>query len=194
MTHRTALAWATQFCLAAGAATAVLAFPSVAAAQCADLPHTFVVALSPVSQGDFDGDGRTDPAIYRPSTGLWAILKSSTNYTTSATVSWGLSTDVAVPGDYDGDGKTDPVVFRPSTGGWYILLSSTNYSSSFGVSWGLSTDIPAPADYDGDGRFDPAIFRPSTGLWAVLKSSTNYTTSFTVSWGLSTDTPMNRRP
>ena len=92
--------------------------------------------------GDYDGDGKTDPAIFRPSTGLWAILKSSTNYTTSSTVSWGLSTDVPAPADYDGDGKFDPTVFRPSTGDWFVLKSSTNFTTSFGVSWGLSTDTP----------------------------------------------------
>src|SRR5439155_25199448 len=80
--------------------------------------------------GDFDGDGKDDPTIYRPSTGLWASLKSSTNYTTSTTVSWGLSTDVPVPGDYDGDGKLDPAIFRPSTGVWAVLKSSTNFTTS----------------------------------------------------------------
>jgi hypothetical protein len=140
--------------------------------------------------GDFDGDSKSDFTIFRPSTGLWATLKSSTNYTTSSSVSWGLSTDTPVAGDYDGDGKIDPAVFRPSTGGWFVLKSSTNYTTSFGVSWGLSTDVPQAADFDGDGKTDPAIFRPSTGLWAFLKSSTNYTTSGAVSWGLSTDTPL----
>jgi len=139
--------------------------------------------------GDFDGDGKSDFTVFRPSTGAWHTLKSSTNYTTSQSLSWGLSTDVPVPGDYDGDGKIDPAVFRPSTGAWFVLKSSTNYTTSFGVSWGLSTDVPQPGDYDGDGKTDPAIFRPSTGLWAILKSSTNYTTSSTVSWGLSTDVP-----
>jgi hypothetical protein len=140
--------------------------------------------------GDFDGDGKSDVTIFRPSTGLWATLKSNANYATSSTVSWGLSSDTTTPGDYDGDGKIDPAIFRPSTGLWAFLKSSTNYTTSASVSWGLSTDKPQPGDYDGDGKTDPAIFRPSTGLWAFLKSSTNYSTSGTVSWGVSTDVPL----
>ena len=149
--------------------------------------NTATISVLRFRQGDFDGDGADDPTVYRPSTGLWAILKSSTGYTTSTTVSWGLSTDVPVLGDFDGDGKADPTIYRPSTGLWAILRSSTAYTTSTTVSWGLSTDLPVPGDYDGDGRADPAIFRPSTGLWALLKSSTGYTTSATVSWGLSAD-------
>ena len=45
---------------------------------------------------DYDGDGKVDPAIFRPSTGGWYVLKSSSNYTTSFGVLWGLSTDVPI--------------------------------------------------------------------------------------------------
>jgi hypothetical protein len=152
--------------------------------------NTATITVLVTRSGDFDGDGKDDPTIYRPSTGLWAILKSSTGYTTSTTVSWGLSTDVPRAGDYDGDGKTDPAIYRPSTGLWAILKSSTGYTTSMTVSWGLSTDLPIVGDFDGDGKADPAIYRPSTGLWAILQSSTGYTTSMTVSWGLSTDLPV----
>ncbi len=151
---------------------------------------TFAPSGGVVPPGDFDGDAKSDFSIFRPSTGLWATLKSSTNYTTSSSVSWGLSTDIPVAGDYDGDGKVDPAIWRPSTGLWAFLKSSTNYTTSSSVSWGLSTDVPQPGDFDGDGKTDPAIWRPSTGLWAFLKSSTNFTTSGTVSWGLSTDVPL----
>ena len=140
--------------------------------------------------GDIDGDSKSDFTVFRPSTGGWHTLKSSTNYTTSQSLSWGLSTDVPVPADYDGDGKIDPAIFRPSTGLWAVLKSGTNYTTSLTVSWGLSTDKPQAGDFDGDGKADPTIFRPSTGLWAILKSSTNYTTSLTTSWGLSTDVPV----
>ena len=152
--------------------------------------HDDLIFRVGAAPGAFDSDVRADPTVFRPSTGGWFILKSSTNYTTSTGVSWGLSTDVPVPGDYDGDGRIDPAIFRPSTGLWAILKSSTNYTTSTTVPWGLSTDLPKPGDFDGDGKTDPAVFRPSTGGWFILKSSTNYTTSFGVSWGLSTDVPV----
>ena len=67
--------------------------------------------------GDSDGDGRADLFVFRPSTGQWFALLSTTNYATDGTRTLGANGDVPVPGDYDGDGKMDVAVYGHQTGG-----------------------------------------------------------------------------
>ena len=69
---------------------------------------------------DYDGDGKTDIAVYRD--GTWYISRSSANGQ-GQVVGWGgLAQDIPVPGDYDGDGKTDIALYRD--GLWLIIRSS----------------------------------------------------------------------
>ena len=90
---------------------------------------------------DYDGDGKTDIALFRPTTGVWYVWASSTAATLSVSHVWGGVLDVPVPGDYDGDGRGDIAVYRPATGVWYVLPSAPN-SAAVGYQWGVSTDIP----------------------------------------------------
>jgi hypothetical protein len=132
---------------------------------------------------DFDGDGKTDLAIWRGATGEWLILRSSDDQTQTA--KWGSSDepyrDLAVSGDYDGDGKADIAVFRRGNGHWYIKQSSDGQNRD--VYWGVGTDIPVPGDYDGDGKTDIAVWRGAETNWYILRSSDGQTE--TVSWGTS---------
>ena len=47
--------------------------------------------------GDFDGDGKADPGIWRESQGVWIIPKSSSNYASYIFIQWGQSGDLAFP-------------------------------------------------------------------------------------------------
>jgi uncharacterized repeat protein (TIGR03803 family) len=150
-----------------------------------------VVFRIPVpTAGDFDSDEKADVTVYQPATGVWRVLRSGTNYTTSVEYQWGVSADLPVPADYDGDGKIDIAVYRPATGTWYTLLSTTNFTNYVAYQWGVSTDTPVPGDYDGDGKTDIAVYRPATGVWYVLLSTTNATSYVAYQWGVSTDTPV----
>jgi sugar lactone lactonase YvrE len=116
---------------------------------------------------DFDDDGKTDIAVFRPSAGEWWINRSSN--ATGYALQFGAGSDRIVPADYTGDGKTDVAFFRPSSGEWFVLRSEDNSFYSF--PFGASGDIPVPSDYDGDGKVDAAVFRPSNSTWYVSKST-----------------------
>ena len=130
---------------------------------------------------DYDGDGRTDAAVYRG--GTWYLLRSSTGFTG---FQFGLPDDVPAPADFDGDGKADIAVFRPSTGYWFITYSSNN--AFVAAQFGAARDFPMPADYDGDGKADITVWRPAGGFWYRINSSTG--AFFAAQFGQLNDRPL----
>jgi len=129
---------------------------------------------------DFDGDGSSDPVIYRPSNGTWWYAASGANNQFRA-VQWGLSTDKVVAADYDGDSKADFAVYRAGT--WFIMGSA---GATRIQQFGLAGDIPQPGDYDGDGKADLAVYRPSDSTWYMMGSQNGFSA---VRFGLPTDLP-----
>jgi hypothetical protein len=112
---------------------------------------------------DYDGNGKADIAVFRPSDGQWYIIDSVIQNNIGSDVrgfQWGLNGDIPQPADYDGDLTTDVGIFRPSDGNWYTRNSSTNTANV--INWGLATDIPATAPYATPTSLPPASIKGSS--------------------------------
>src|SRR5690606_27910949 len=156
----------------------------------------FGVAIDYATPADFDGDGKTDVAIWRegqPGQAAFYILQSSDN-TVRVDVFGQTTDDPSVVADYTGDGKADPAVYRmgtPATGDhsfWYYRASSGPYAGNIVFNpWGSDGDFPAPGDYDGDGKSDFMVQRgggPQAVFWMLSNETGAISTYY---FGLSND-------
>lgn len=133
-----------------------------------------------IAPAKFDGDRKTDLAVYRD--GTWYVYNSG-GWT--MVVRFGLPEDIPVAADYDGDGYAEMAVYRPSNGVWYMW--NWVYQRFSAIQFGLSGDKPVPADYDGDGKTDAAVYRPSEGIWYLLQSANGFAAA---RFGLAGDKPV----
>jgi uncharacterized delta-60 repeat protein len=114
----------------------------------------FVSQAIPIKRKfDFDGDGKDDISVYRPSDRVWYLNRTNSGFFSTQ---FGISTDKPVVNDYDNDGKADIAVFRD--GVWYWLRSSD--STFVARVCGQAGDIPS-ALYPGNNTL-LLVFRPST--------------------------------
>jgi len=138
---------------------------------------------------DFDGDRKSDFAVFRPATNEWWIATSTSGYNSSYYRYWGQVGDIPVPGDFDGDGRADIAIWRPTAGEWWILPSSTG--QPYYKRYGQYGDVPVLGDFDGDRKADIAVWRPgSTGKWYIATSSSGYNNSIVKDWGTTGDVPL----
>lgn len=118
---------------------------------------------------DFDGDSKTDIALFNRTNSVWHVLNSSTSEV--ITQIWcGDWTEIPLPADLDGDSKSDFTCFNGNDGRWPALLSTTKgyHSNAFGTS---PVNITFYSDLDGDKKSDYIIYKPLDGLYEIRLAS-----------------------
>jgi hypothetical protein len=130
---------------------------------------SFLLDIQPsfnIQGADYDSDGLTDFAVFRPSAGTWFLFDPLTGQT----IYTPFGTNGDIPLVSASGPLNEPAVFRPSNGFWYQQSDGQIEYTQFGT----STDIPVPSNYGGESRTEVAVFRPSTGTWYIRYSEGDY--------------------
>ena len=140
---------------------------------------------SPMPQ-DYDGDGKTDPAIFQSQvTGAFNYYKSSLD--TIVFLELGSGQLPVLIGDGDGNGAAEISTYLEQVPRRVRRRNPDNGSFTT-IQFGLFNDIYVPADFDGDNTGDLTIFRPSAGEWWWIRSSDSVVG--VMRWGINGDFPV----
>jgi hypothetical protein len=154
-----------------------------------------VPAVAPMQQ-DYNGDGKTDPAVWISSFSEPPSTAPTNVYAKYSGTNGGTQFQIpnqAVPfrgGDMTGDGRADAVHYKFDNQGnnYALTISDIVTGAPRVVPFGKTGDRFIPGDFDGDGIGDVAIWRSSDGNWWWLRSSDNTVRAAT--WGVSGDRPV----
>ncbi|GIJ45167.1 hypothetical protein Val02_20530 [Virgisporangium aliadipatigenens] len=140
---------------------------------------------------DFDGDGASDLALFRPNAGNWHVKSVSRMVQLYGSYEYGGGGDIPLSGDFDGDGYTDIALYRPAQGQWWIKSVKRDVQLYAAYEYGGNGDIPLTGDFDGDGYTDIAVFRPSTAQWHIKSVKRNVQITGSHQWGGGGDIPLS---
>lgn len=136
------------------------------------------------ARGDYDGDGKSDLAVYDDVAGKWHIAYSNGGATGNG-ISWGGRGMKPLRGDFAGNGRNDIAVYNTNNGFWHVLgLGSVRVSDRVIINqrFGSSNVMPVAGDFNGDGKDDLAIFNPQSATWSILKPDRMF---LKANWGYS---------
>jgi hypothetical protein len=150
-----------------------------------------------LTPADFDGDRKTDLAVWRPSyvDGMSAFYILNSSDSTLRIENFGKFGDfVSAVGDFDGDGRADPAAYRYSYAvkklNSFIYRGSRNNPSGAltTVLMGIGTGVVHyPGDFDGDGKQDFCLYNTVNGGFTLRRSSDGG--SETINLGTANDYP-----
>ena len=131
--------------------------------------------------GDWDGNGRTELGLYRPSTHQFLRQISGT----WKVVTWGGSGQQPVTGDWNKDGRADVGTFNMTNGSWTLRVPTNGKYPTKRFTYGRAGDRPVIGDFNGDRIDDAAVWRPSNGTFYLrLPKAGGGVTSKLVPFGL----------
>ena len=125
-----------------------------------------------LAPGDYDGSGRTNLAVYLPSTASFVIRTTAgTNFNIPFGIA-GNGQTIPVSGDFLGVGFAEIAAYLPAYGAYAIRpgTGAADLIIPFG-SAGAGQSIPVPADYEGIGHVDLAVYLPTYGSYAIRPST-----------------------
>ena len=137
--------------------------------------------------GDWDGDGKDDYIIYRPSNGQWWVREQDGG--SEGPILLGEPNSIPFVADFNGDGIDDLGAYDPVTSDWTIStpFGETVYAT-FGDEDGRNV-TPLPVDINNDGVSEIAYWNKQTGYWYAYDLIENRVI-FKEQWGLPGDAPM----
>jgi hypothetical protein len=100
--------------------------------------------------GDWDGSGRTQIGVFRPSNGTWYL--GDVNGVPKSTVVFGQSGDVPFTGDWTGSGITQLGVYDPNSRTFFLREVPPTSPSPPVVTTPVPTPIPVPPKHKGGRR------------------------------------------
>jgi hypothetical protein len=157
-------------------------FHSPVAAEMGPAGETPDLGLSWIA-GDFDGDGKADPAIYFADRASWNILLSANNYAATPVANFGGTGWTGSAGDFDGDGKADPAIYNAATATLKVMVSGNGYAQATVTGLGGDGYGTLCGDFDGDRKADPAVNQAVSGTFVVKCSGQNYVSASVSGFG-----------
>ena len=133
--------------------------------------------------GDWDCDGESTPAMYRPSNGFAYFTNRNQSSVATTEFFYGLPSDVPVAGDWDGDGCDTIAIYRPSEGRAFLRNSLSTGVADRAFYFGRPGDEPFAGDFDGDGSDTLGLYRRSTGFVYFRNENSHGTADYEFFYG-----------